>query len=94
MRTIERTHRFKRDYRRESRGHHGADLDERLAAIIQSLATDAPLEPRLHDHALSGPWTDFRDCHVRSDRVVLIDRKPDAGTLRLVRIGSHAELGL
>ena len=56
MRTIERTHRFKRDYRRESRGHHGADLDERLAAIVQALATDVPLEPRHHDHALTrGP---------------------------------------
>ncbi len=32
MRTIERTHRFKRDYRRESRGHRRADLDKRLAA--------------------------------------------------------------
>ena len=45
MRTIERMHRFKRDYRRKSRGHHGADLDERLAAIVQALATDVPLEP-------------------------------------------------
>lgn len=93
MRTIERTHRFKRDYRRVSRGRHGADLDERLAAIVQALATDAPLEPRHHDHALSGPWADFRDCHVRPD-LVLIYQKPDAETLRLVRIGSHAELGL
>ena len=93
MRTIERTHRFKRDYKRVSRGRHGADLDERLAAIVEALATDAPLESRHHDHALSGPWADFRDCHVRPD-LVLIYQKPDAGTLRLVRIGSHAELGL
>ena len=48
---------------------------------------------RHHDHALSGSWTDFRDCHVRPD-LVLIYQKPDAKTLRLVRIGSHAELGL
>ena len=37
MRTIERIHRFKRDYGRESRGRHGADLDERPAAIVQAL---------------------------------------------------------
>ena len=93
MRTIERTHRFKRDYKRESRGRHRADLDERLAVIIEALASDTSLEPRHHVHALSGPWTDFRDCHVRPD-LVLIYHKPDARTLRLVRIGSHAELGL
>ena len=93
MRTIERTRRFKRDYRREFGGRHRNDLDERLAAIVQSLANDEPLEPRHHDHPLSGPWADFRDCHVRPD-LVLIYQKPDAHTLRLVRMGSHAELGL
>lgn len=93
MRKIERTTRFRRDYKRVSRGRHGADLDERLAVIVQALANDNALEPRHHDHALSGPWADFRDCHARPD-LVLIYQKPDAGTLRLVRIGSHTELGL
>ncbi|MYA30503.1 MAG: type II toxin-antitoxin system YafQ family toxin [Gammaproteobacteria bacterium] len=93
MRAIERTRRFKCDYKRESRGRHRADLDKRLAEIVQALAADTPLDPRHHDHALSGPWTDFRDCHLRPD-LILIYQKPDAHTLRLVRIGSHAELGL
>ena len=93
MRKIERTSRFKRDYKRVSRGPHGADLDERLAVIVQVLAKDDELEPRHHDHALSGPWTDFRDCHVRPD-LMLVYQKPDARTLRLVRIESHTELGL
>ena len=92
MRTIERTHQFKRDYRRESRGRHRADLDERMASVVYALASDAPLEPRLHDHALSGPWADFRDCHVKPD-LVLIYQKAEPGILRLVRIGSHVELG-
>ena len=93
MRTIERTSRFKRDYKRESRSRHRRDLDERLAAIVRALAGDKPLEPRHRDHALSGPWADFRDCHIRPD-VVLIYEKPDGHTLRLVRMGSHVELGL
>ncbi len=93
MRTIERTRRFKRDYKRERRGRHGADLDERLAAIVQALVTDSALEPRHHDHALSGPWASFRDCHVKPD-LVLIYQKPNPHILRLVPIGSHTELGL
>jgi len=93
MRTIERTRQFKRDYKRESRGRHRSDLDERLAAIVRALASDEPLEPHHHDHPLSGPWADFRDCHIRPD-LVLIYEKPDTRTLRLVRMGSHAELGL
>ena len=93
MRRIERTRRFKRDYKREARGRHRADLDERLAAIVQALAGNDALEPHHHDHALSGRWADFRDCHVKPD-LVLIYQKPDPNTLRLVRVGSHAELGL
>ncbi len=93
MRTIERTSRFKRDYRRESRGRHRNDLDERLAAIVNALAHDVSLDVRHHDHALSGDWSDFRDCHVWPD-LVLIYEKPDSQTLRLVRLGSHSELGL
>ena len=45
-----------------------------------------------YDHALSGEWSDHRDCHVKPD-LILIYQKPDADTLRLVRLGSHSELG-
>ena len=43
--------------------------------------------------ALSGEWGDHRDCHVKPD-LVLIYQKSGADTLRLVRLGSYAELGL
>ena len=93
MRTIERTGRFKRDYKRESRGQRRASLDAVVVPIVKTLANDHPLEPRHHDHALSGEWNDHRDCHVKPD-LVLIYQKPDTETLRLVRLGSHSELGL
>ena len=93
MRTIERTGQFKRDYKRESKGRHRASLDAALAAIVEALATDQPLEARHHGHALSGEWSDLRDCHVKPD-LVLIYQKSGADTLRLVRLGSHAEFGL
>ena len=92
MRTIERTSQFKRDYKRESRGRHRAYLDAGLALIVENLSNDQPLESRHHDHALSGEWSDHRDCHVKPD-LVLIYQKSGADTLRLVRLGSHSELG-
>jgi mRNA interferase YafQ len=93
MREIERTTRFKRDYRRERKGGHGATLDAMLLSILEPLVRDAPLPASCRDHALSGDWSGFRDCHVRPD-LVLIYEKPDAQTLRLVRLGSHSEIGL
>ena len=43
MRTIERTSRFKRDYKRESRGRHRTYLDAILAPVVEALANDRPL---------------------------------------------------
>ncbi len=93
MRTIERTSRFKRDYRREKSGLHGKTLDAFLLAVLNLLVLDAVLPRRYFDHRLSGDWEGFRDCHIKPD-LVLIYEKPDAETLRLVRIGSHSEIGL
>jgi mRNA interferase YafQ len=92
MRQIERTTQFKRDYRRELKGRHRQTLDAGLAAILGPLIRDEPLAERFHDHPLGGEWSGFRDCHVKPD-LVLIYEKPDDEILRLVRLGSHSELG-
>ena len=93
MRRIERTSQFKRDYRRELKGRHRTSLDAVLVPVLVALANDQPLESRYHDHALSGEWKEFRDCHLKPDPV-LIYRKQATDKLRLVRLGSHSELGL
>jgi mRNA interferase YafQ len=61
MREIERTSRFRRDYRRESRGRHAESLDSSLAAVLVALGTDIPLADRYRDHSLTGEWAGFRD---------------------------------
>ena len=93
MRTINRTRKFKRDYRREKSSVLGKKLDQLLTSIIELLVADKPLPRRNLDHPLAGEWSDHRDCHIRPD-LVLIYRKPDDDSLELVRLGSHSELGL
>jgi len=93
MRTIERTTQFKKDYKRESKGPHRGTLAKDFLNIVAALAEDRSLPERCRDHALTGEWKDHRDCHIRPD-LILIYRKPDAGRLQLVRLGSHAELSL
>jgi mRNA interferase YafQ len=93
MRQIERTTQFKRDVKRELKGQHRTTLEAMLATVLGLLLTDSPLAERYRDHALTGDWVGFRDCHLRPD-LVLIYEKPDPDTLRLVRLGSHSELGL
>ena len=93
MRTIEWTSQFKRDYKREGKGRHRATLDADLFPILDALANDLLLASCHRDHALTGDWVDYRDCHVKPD-LVLIYQKPENAVLRLVRLGSHSELGL
>ncbi|MGA7124419.1 MAG: type II toxin-antitoxin system YafQ family toxin [Polyangiaceae bacterium] len=93
MRTIERTGQFKRDYKREAKGSHRATLENDFVEVMTALANDKPLAEKYRDHALTGEWKDYRDCHIKPD-LVLIYRKPDEEVLQLVRLGSHSELGL
>jgi len=92
MRAIERTTQFKRDFKREMKGRHRATLETDLTTVLSALVSDTPLAEKYRDHPLSGEWSRFRDCHVKPDPV-LIYEKPDGETLRLVRLGSHSELG-
>ena len=91
MRTIERSSSFKKDLKRERLKPNGYKTIEMLRSIIGLLQDDKPLPSKAKDHALHGSLKGFRDCHVRPDLVLLYER-PDPKTLRLVRLGSHAEL--
>ena len=92
MRTISRTNQCKRDYKREARGQHRIILDELLSSVITYLISDTPLPSHYKDHALTGNWLDYRDCHLKPNLVLIYQITDD--TLILVRLGSHSELSL
>lgn len=93
MRDIDYTGQFRRDLKRERKGAHGKTLEEDLMPVLEALANDEQLAPKLRDHALTGNWKECRDCHIRPD-LILIYQKPDDFRLVLLRLGSHAELKL
>ena len=82
---------FKRDYRRAKAISRYRDLDDRLIAVLELLINDRLLPAQNRDHALSGNWSGYRDCHLWPD-LLLIYAKPLPDVLRLVRLGSHSEL--
>jgi mRNA interferase YafQ len=61
--------------------------------VLDILAEDLILPERFHDHALSGSWAGYKDCHIQPD-MVLIYRTIALDTLEVVRLGSHSELKL
>jgi mRNA interferase YafQ len=64
MLTIKYQTAFKKDYKRIQK--RGYDL-HLLEDVITKLAEQKQLEPARQDHALSGNWNGFRECHISPD---------------------------
>ncbi|MCG8334013.1 MAG: type II toxin-antitoxin system YafQ family toxin [Proteobacteria bacterium] len=84
---IRYTTQFKKDYKRLKKQNKNID---KLTAVIAELQQSKKLDPRYHDHQLSGNWKGHRDCHIEPDWI-LIYRISDS-ELVLERTGSHSEL--
>ena len=54
------------------------------------LAKGIPLEPKHRDHALTGNYAGFRECHVKSDWLLVYYIKGNA--IVFVETGSHSDL--
>jgi len=96
MRTIKYTTSFKKDFKREKKGQYRKSVEIDLAEVLTLLQADMALPEKYRDHALTGNWKDYRDCHIKPD-LLLIYQKTDEGELlilELVRLGSHSELDL
>ena len=91
MRAIDRATAFRRDYRRLRADPRHHDVEGLFLDIVTTLASDQPLPAKHHDHPLSGRWAGYRDCHLKSD-LVLIYRKRGTDLMELVRIGTHSAL--
>ncbi len=62
--------------------------DSVLNGVI--LRKKEPLSPQFQDHALKGKWKPFRECHIKSDILLVYLVQDDE--LILLRLGSHSEL--
>ena len=78
---------FRKDLRRVKK--RGKDIGK-LKQVVQILALGGVLPPKNRDHALSGNYKDFRECHIEPDWLLIYRRTDEQ--LTLVRTGSHADL--
>ena len=83
------TNRMKRDVKRMKR--RGKDLGK-LTAVLDKLARQEPLPPRNRDHALTGNLSDFRECHIEPDWLLMYQVFEDVLILSATATGTHAEL--
>jgi mRNA interferase YafQ len=86
MRIVQPTS-FKKDIKRQKK--RGKDLDK-LKTLIELLVSESDLPESYRDHALSGNWIGWRDCHIEPDWILIYKLTPEA--LTLGRTGSHSDL--
>lgn len=67
------------------------DLDA-LNAIVDQLAAGQPLPDKNRDHALTGDYIGFRECHIRPDWLLVYRVDGEDLILFLFRTGSHTDL--
>lgn len=89
MLTLTSTGPFRKDYKQAKK--RGYNMD-RLEAVLQTLLEEKPLAANHRDHALSGNYIGFRECHIQPDWLLIYT--VDRGTLILTasRTGTHSDL--
>ena len=69
----------------------GLDTDA-LDDVVDILRQGKKLNNKYHDHALTGNFAGFRECHVKPDWLLIYLIEKDILTLTLVDTGSHPDL--
>lgn len=85
--TITQTSQFKKDIKRLVKRRK--DLGK-LKEMVGWLVNGGSLPPKHRDHALTGDWTGWRDCHIAPDWLLIYKLLPEE--LVLGRTGSHSDL--
>ena len=70
------------------RGYDISKLDE----VIDILCTTQLLPAKYKDHALSGDYEKYRECHITPDWLLVYRIENDTLTLILFRTGTHSDL--
>lgn len=83
------TSKFKKDLKRVIKRGYNINL---LMPVINTLLDGNPLPQAHHDHALSGAWKGYRECHITNDWLLIYQAVSDTLILLLMRTGTHSDL--
>lgn len=83
------TNAFKKNYKlMRKRGLDITLLDD----VIRKLSNRETLETKYKDHALSGKYNGFRECHIKPDWLLIYLVEDNILTITMVNTGTHSDL--
>ena len=83
------TTQFRKDLKRINK--RGKDLSL-LKEVLQTLREEQALEEKYRDHALTGNYIGFRECHIQPDWLLVYAINKEELILTASRTGSHSDL--
>lgn len=83
------SNRFQKDVKLANK--RGLDL-KLLSEIIDILASEKELPKEYRDHQLVGKYSDFRECHIKPDWLLIYSKDDEELELFLFRTGTHSDL--
>ena len=83
------SNRFKKDLKLAAK--RGMNLEE-LNSIVDQLSAGQALPEKNRDHALTGDYIGFRECHIRPDWLLVYRVDGEELILFLFRTGTHTDL--
>ena len=87
MYELKYTGKFKKDMKICKSRSYNFDL---LESVIYKLRIPEPLEEKNRDHGLQGNYSNFRECHITPDWLLIY--RYDGEYLELARTGTHSDL--
>ena len=80
---------FKKDLKLMKK--RGVNL-ELLDAVVNMLANSEELDEKYYDHALTGNYIGYRECHIKPDWLLIYRINDNELYLFLTRTGTHSDL--
>lgn len=82
--------RLAKSFKRDAKKHYLHLLTPEWTKVLHCLLKRIPLPERYRDHALTGDFKGFRDCHIKPDLVLIYRIENDI--LELHHLNSHSEI--
>ena len=91
MYTILLSRGFNRSFGKLQRSGHLKDAaTHRYKLIVTTLKKGESLPATCRDHALSGDFSAYRECHIKGDLLLVYERDQGERIITLVDIGTHS----
>ncbi len=89
MYQVEYSNKFHKSYKRAKK--RGLPL-EQLLLVIEKLSKGLSLEAKYRDHALTGNYIGYRECHIQPDWLLVYKIEKKRCVLYLLNTGTHSDL--